>query len=111
MASRDSREDYDNLCEVIQRWNERRVELFRISMPNEVDALFQFGLACLCSMTSRIRSEQKTGRVEVYVAQLEIDNSCVFAGFGMSEYLFVVSVPPSLPLSYSLSLSLSCFHS
>lgn len=48
MAHRDSREDYENLCGVIQRWNERRVELFRISLPNEVVDPFEFGLAC-CS--------------------------------------------------------------
>ena len=35
-AKRFSREEYDHLCRMIQRWNENRVELFEISKPNEV---------------------------------------------------------------------------
>lgn len=31
-----SREEYEQLCRMIQRWNENRVEIFEISMPNEV---------------------------------------------------------------------------
>ena len=35
-AKRVSREEYEHLCRMIQRWNENRVELFEISKPNEV---------------------------------------------------------------------------
>ena len=39
VARRDSREDYEQLVSVIRCWNERRVELFRITMPSEVSQL------------------------------------------------------------------------
>lgn len=35
-AKRVSREAFDDLCKQIQYWNENRLELFEISMPNEV---------------------------------------------------------------------------
>ena len=38
-AKRVSREEYEHLCRMIQRWNENRVELFGISKPNEVSGV------------------------------------------------------------------------
>ena len=36
MARRVSKEEYEHLCRVIQRWNEHRLELFEITLPNQV---------------------------------------------------------------------------
>ena len=36
MTRRENRDEYDRLCRLIQRWNDKRVELFEISLPNEV---------------------------------------------------------------------------
>ena len=44
MARKASKEEYEHLCRVIQRWNEHRVELFEISMPNEVGLLIAMTL-------------------------------------------------------------------
>jgi len=33
MAKRVSREEFEHLCRMIQRWNENRLELFEISLP------------------------------------------------------------------------------
>ena len=33
MAKRVSREEFEHLCRMIQRWNENRLELFEITMP------------------------------------------------------------------------------
>lgn len=35
-AKRVSREAFEDLCRLIQHWNENRLELFEISLPNEV---------------------------------------------------------------------------
>ncbi len=35
-AKRVSREAFEDLCRLIQYWNENRLELFEISLPNEV---------------------------------------------------------------------------
>jgi len=34
MAKRVSREEFEHLCRMIQRWNENRLELFEITMPS-----------------------------------------------------------------------------
>ena len=36
MARRVAREEYEQLCWMIKKWNENRLELFEITMPNEV---------------------------------------------------------------------------
>lgn len=36
MSRVNSRDEFDRLCRMISRWNDKRVELFEISMPNEV---------------------------------------------------------------------------
>ena len=36
MARRVAREEYEQLCWMIKKWNHNRLELFEITMPNEV---------------------------------------------------------------------------
>ncbi len=49
-AKRVSREAYEDLCRLIQHWNENRLELFEISVPNEVltQVLVHSGTFVLC---------------------------------------------------------------
>ena len=37
MARRVAREEYEHLCWMIKKWNRDRLELFEITMPNEVN--------------------------------------------------------------------------
>ena len=40
MAKRVSREEFEHLCRMIQRWNENRLELFEITLPTYEVGLF-----------------------------------------------------------------------
>lgn len=53
MAKRVSREEFEHLCRMIQRWNENRLELFEITMPAyEVSVYLDMIIdCCVCIST------------------------------------------------------------
>ena len=48
MARRVAREEYEHLCRMIKKWNENRLELFEITLPNEVRSYM------ICVLNTRV---------------------------------------------------------
>ena len=50
MARRVAREEYERLCWMIKKWNHNRLELFEITIPNEVNARSVIeNVRCVCA--------------------------------------------------------------
>ena len=41
------RKDYETLCHIINQWNANRLDLFALSLPNEVGFMICFGKKCI----------------------------------------------------------------
>ena len=76
MARRVAREEYDHLCWMIKKWNENRLELFEITLPNEVNT-------CVSVPNTRVYTRTCEYTISMYTSVVG------FLAWGVSYYFII----------------------